>query len=187
MGRLQSPTVDLLVVFAAVFGLQSLGHLVGVGSEWFALSAPLARPWTLVTSVYAHASLTHLLTNALALAVIGLLLERFTTRARFHGFVLVTGAIAGTTQHAVSVLVGQPTAVIGASGAILALYGYALAGNPLTGGMLSVLGLSRRAKLVLLALVALGVTALTAAPGVALVAHGTGFVLGLVAGRVGIL
>lgn len=187
MGRIQSPTVDLLVVFAVVFVAQSVGHLVGVDAGWFALAAPLSRPWTLVTSVYAHTSLTHLVTNALALGVIGLILERFTTRLRFHGFVLVTGAVSGVTHHAVSVLAGQPTAVLGASGAILALYGYALAGNPITGGMLSVLGLSRRTKLVMLALVALLVTALTAAPGVALVAHGTGFVLGLVAGRMGVL
>jgi membrane associated rhomboid family serine protease len=78
-------------------------------------------------------------------------------------------------------------AVIGASGAILALYGYALAGNPLSGGLLARLDLGARGKLIVLAGVALAVTFLTAGPGVALVAHATGAVLGAVGGRFRVL
>lgn len=136
------------------------------------------RPWTLVTSVYAHASLGHLFANAVALALVGFAVERFTTRIRFHTFVLVTGMLAGLTELYISDLVGPPVAVIGASGAILALYGYVLAGNSLTGGLLG-----RRGKVVLVVIVAFGVTFLTAAPGVALITHFTGIVLGLIAGR----
>lgn len=183
MHRFESPTIDLLVTFTGVFILQQIGGLIGLGPAWFALALPLVRPWTLVTSVYAHGSVSHLVANALALAVIGFPLERFTTRVRFHGFVLVTGMVAGMTELIVGGLVGQSAAVIGASGAILALYGYALAGNPLAGGLLARLNLGRRARLILIAGVALVVTVLTAGPGVALVAHFTGFTLGLVAGR----
>lgn len=182
-----SPTLDLLVVFVAVFVLQSLAGLVGGGPEWFALAAPLARPWTLVTSVYAHASVPHLLANALALAVVGFPLERFTTRGRFHAFVLATGIVAGLAELAVGGLFGGAVAVIGASGAVLALYGYVLAGNPLSGGVLDRVPLGRRGKLALLAGCALAVTVLTAGAGVALVAHFTGAVLGLMAGRVRVL
>jgi membrane associated rhomboid family serine protease len=180
----RSPTVDLLAVFVAVFAVQQIGGLAGVGLAAFALSLPLTvAPWTLVTSVYAHATVGHLVANAVALAIVGFALERFTTRARFHGYVLVTGAIAGVAQLFVGAVAGGGVAVLGASGAILALYGYVLAGNPLAGGLLDRLDLGRREQLVLLVAVAVVVTLLTAGSGVALVAHATGFALGLVAGR----
>jgi len=183
MRRPESPTVDLLLAFGAVYLVQRLGGVIGLGIAWFALAAPLAHPWTLLTSVYAHASLGHLLGNAVALAVVGVVLEQSTTRARFHGFVLVTGMIAATTEFLVAAMLGTPVAVLGASGAILALYGYALTGNLIAGGLLTAVDLSRRVGAVLVVGVALALTVLTAGPGVALVAHFTGFALGLVAGR----
>lgn len=179
-----SPTADLLAVFVAVFALQQVGGLIGLGIAWFALALPVTvAPWTLVTSVYAHASIGHLVANALGLAIVGFALERFTTRARFHAFVLVTGMVAGLAELAVAALLGQAAAVIGASGAILALYGYVLAGNPLAGGLLARLDPGRRGKLLLLAGAAVLLTLFTARSGVALVAHAAGFVLGLVSGR----
>lgn len=183
-----SPTADLLTVFAAVFAATQVGGLVGLTPGTIALALPLTvAPWTLVTSVYAHASLGHLVTNAVALAIVGFALERSTTRARFHGFVLVTGAISGVAELLIGGLFAGPIAVLGASGAILALYGYVLAGNPITGGLLSRLPLDRRGKFLLLAAAAAGVMLLTAGAGVALVAHATGLVLGLVAGRYRVL
>jgi membrane associated rhomboid family serine protease len=184
---MRSPTVDLLGLFAGVFLVQQLSGVVGLGPAWFALATPLARPWTLVTSVYAHASLAHLVANAVALVLVGLPLERFTSRARFHAFVLATGSLAGVAELLVGSLTGGSVAVVGASGAILALYGYVLAGNPLSGGLLARLDLGRRATALLLVAVAVTVTLLTAGAGVALVAHFTGVVLGAVAGRLRLL
>lgn len=187
MRRPTRPTVDLLVVFGSVFALQRIVGLFGVGIGWFALATPFARPWTLVTSVYAHTTVGHLLANAVALVAVGLLLERWTSRVRFHAFVLVTGALSGGAELAAGAVLGRPTAVLGASGAILACYGYVLAGNRLTGGLLSRIDLGRRTRVALLVAAAIAVTVLTAGPGVAVVAHAAGFVLGLVAGRVGVL
>lgn len=187
MRRLGSPTVELVIVFFGVFALQSVGGLVGIQASWFALADPLNRPWSVVTSVYAHGSAEHLLVNAVALVVVGLPLERFATWARYHGFFVLTGAIAGVVQITIAGLVGQAAPVLGASGAILALYGYVIAGNPIAGGLLARLSPSPRTKLVVLGVAAAAVVVLTAAPGVALVAHGTGFALGLIGGRLGIL
>lgn len=184
---MRSPTLDLLVVFGVVFLVETLGGVVGVGPTWFALATPLSRPWTLVTSVYAHANLTHLLANAVALVFVGFVLEPFTTRLRLHLFVLVTGVLSGLAELLVGGLFGRPVAVLGASGAVLALYGYAIAGNRLTGGILDRLDLGPRATLALVVGVALLVTLVTASAGVALVAHFTGIVLGVVAGRLGVL
>ena len=183
-----SPTAELLAVLGLVFLAQQLAGVVGVGAAAFAFALPLsAAPWTLVTSVYAHASLDHLVANAVGLAVVGFALERYTSRARFHAYVLATGAAAALAEVAVAALLGGSVAVLGASGAVLALYGYVLAGNPLTGGLLDRLDLGRRGQLALLAAVALLVTLLTARSNAALVAHATGLVLGLAAGRLGLL
>ena len=187
MRRPRRPTVDLLFVLAATFALQQVAGAVGFGVEWFALATPLRRPWTIVTTVYAHATLGHLLANAVGLAVVGLLLERSSTRLRVHGFVLGTGATAAAVEFLVGTAVGPPVAVLGASGAVLAGVGYLLAGNRLSDGVLTRANLGRRGSAALLVGVAIGVTLLTAGPGVAVVAHFTGFVLGAVAGRLGIL
>lgn len=187
MRRSDSPTVDLLVVFGVVYLVQRVGGIVGLGVSWFALAAPLVRPWTLITNVYAHASIWHLLTNATALVVVGIVLEQSTTRARFHGFVLVTGMLAAVAELLVAAILGTPVAVLGASGAILALYGYVLTGNPISGALLAVADVGQRGKVILVAGVALAMTIITAGPGVALVAHFTGFALGLVAGRLRVL
>lgn len=187
MRRSDSPTVDLLVVFGVVYLVQRIGGIVGLGVSWFALAAPLVRPWTLITNVYAHASIWHLLTNAIALVVVGIVLEQSTTRTRFHGFVLVTGMLAAAAELLVAVILGTPVAVLGASSAILALYGYVLTGNPIAGGLLAVVDLGQRAKIVSIVGLALVLTIVTASPGVALVAHFTGFALGLIAGRLRVL
>ena len=187
MRRPQRPTVDLLAVFAAVFAVQQVAGAVGFGVEWFALTTPVRRPWTLVTTVYAHATPGHLLANAVGLVIVGVPIERSTTRARFHGFVLATGAVSAAAELLVGALLGSPVAVLGASGAVLAGFGYLLAGNRLTGGVLSRLDLGRRGSVALLAGLAAAVTLLTAGPGVAVVAHLTGFTVGAVAGRVGVL
>lgn len=195
MGRLtESPTVVTLGVLAVVFVCQSLLSLVGLGGL-FALSLPLlVRPWTILTSVYAHAGLSHLLGNALALALGGLLVERFTTSARFHGFFLAVGALAGVVQVVVLGLVGPlvpglpaRVSVLGASGAILGLYGYLLGANRLTEGLVAGIELSARVQVALGVVFAVVITLLTANPGAALVAHFTGLLLGLFAGRAHLL
>lgn len=189
MGVLRrSPTVQTLAAFAVVFVLQVAGVAVGLGPRAFALALPLAaHPWTIVLSVYAHAGVGHLFANALALVVVGLLVERRTTRARFHAFFAVTGALAGVAHLYVTALLGTPTAVIGASGAVFALLGYATTGNRAVAPLLARVDLGPRATLVAFVVVAVVVVLATAAPKVALVAHFTGLLLGLVAGRLRLL
>ncbi|MFC6729971.1 rhomboid family intramembrane serine protease, partial [Natronoarchaeum mannanilyticum] len=149
---MRSPTIETLLAFAAVFALQQALSVVDatLAAALFALQLPLeVRPWTLVTSVYAHdpTGLGHLLSNAVALSIVGFALERHTTRWRFHAFFVLTGAAAGAFQVLFNRLllqvglVGQALPVLGASGAVFALFGYVLAGNRLTGGLLDRIGL----------------------------------------------
>ncbi|WP_327053117.1 rhomboid family intramembrane serine protease [Halomicrococcus gelatinilyticus] len=185
-----SPTVQTLTVFAVVFSLQSLVGLVAptVAIGLFALAPPLTtHPWTLPLSVYAHASVPHLLSNSVALLFVGMLVERVTTTLRFHAFFASVGMAAGVSQVLLGDLFGPPTAVLGASGAVFGLFGYLLAGNLVTDAVLGRVELSPGVQVALVAAFALAVTATTAAPGVALIAHFTGLALGLVAGRLHIL
>jgi len=202
MGLRGSPTLDTLAAFAVVFALQQLAALfeLALGLErlyrtLFVLGSPVgSRPWTLLTSVYAHAGVAHLLSNAIALALVGLVLERYTTRVRFHLFFVATGAVAGLTQvwlggfvNAVAGGTVLGSAVLGASGAVLALYGYALAGNRLTDLLADRLGVPGSVEWLLALAVAAVLTYATASPGVAIIAHFTGVLLGLTAGRLDLL
>lgn len=180
MGR---PTLTTLALFAVVFAAQGAGFAYGHGAAAFALALPLDhRPWTVVVSVYAHANPTHLVANSVALVVLGPLVAYQTTSARFHAFFVTSGALAGIAQVVVSIPYGsQP--VLGASGAIFALLGYLLVGNRASEWALSWLPLGWFGRLLLFGTLAAAVTLATAAPGVALVAHFTGFLVGAVAGR----
>ncbi len=173
----------------------------------FVLSPPIAdRPWTVVTSVYAHGNVGHLLSNSIALVIFGWPIARATTRIRFHVFFLVMGALAGISEIVVSALlavvssvvaallpvVAIPTfpatgGVLGASGAVFALMGYLLAGNRFSSGIASVIQLPQWLAWVVFLGFAIAITLATAAPGVALIAHFTGFLLGLLAGRARVL
>ncbi len=186
--RRGSPTIETLAVFGVVFAFQTAVSFVGLMAFFFVLSPPVEiRPWTLVTSVYAHGGIGHLLANAAALLIFGLLVERRTTRLRFHAFFIITGVLAGVAQITLGSLVGPPQGVLGASGAIFALMGYVLAGNVVSTTLLNRFRLSGRVQVALFVVFAAIVTIATGAPGVALIAHFTGLVLGLVAGRAGVL
>lgn len=180
----RSATVETLLAFLCVFVLQTLGGVAGLGAAWFALSLPLdVRPWTVLLATYAHAGPTHLAANALGLLLVGPLVERGTSTVRFHGFFAGSGALAGVSEVFVSGLLGPSPAVLGASGAVFALLGYALAGNRVVGRVFDRFEVDRSLTLGLFVAVAAALTVATAAPGLALVAHFTGLLVGLVTGR----
>lgn len=184
---LGNPVVETLAAMAVVSALTWVGSLVGLVGL-FALAPPVHRPpWGLLTSVYAHAGPGHLLSNAVVVALAGGLLARATTRLRFHAFFVATGVLAGLAQVWVGGLLGRTGAVLGASGAAFALVGYLLAANPVSAGVFDRLRLPPRVVVVVVALVAAGLTVAFSPAGSALVAHFSGALLGLLAGRLGLL
>ena len=110
-----------VIVFAAeVF----TGQLVGSGSP--IVSALLyyppytsIEPWRMLTSLFVHGSILHILFNMYSLFILGPELERLVGRWRFLVLFLLSG-LGGS----VAVLLSSPaSAVIGASGAIFGLFG----------------------------------------------------------------
>ncbi|MDZ7731245.1 MAG: rhomboid family intramembrane serine protease [Natrialbaceae archaeon] len=190
----RSPIIQTLVAFAVVFTLQVAASVIN-GEELyrvlFILSLPLeVNAWTLVTSVYAHAGADHLVWNAIALILFGWPVARATSRMKFHAFFIATGAIAGAAQLLVPVYLPvevSASGVLGASGAVFAVMGYLLSGNRVSAGLADRLEVPFWVAVVLSALLAVAITWATASPRAALIAHFTGLLLGLVAGRLRIL
>jgi membrane associated rhomboid family serine protease len=184
----RSPTLTTLAVFVVVFLLEWVAIPLGLFGTLFVLTPPVAvHPWTLVTSVYAHMTLQHLLANSLGLLLTGIVLERATTRLRYHTFFVGTGALAGITQITVGGVFGAGSGVLGASGAIFAFIGYLLTGNRLTDTVVGGIQLSGRVQLVAFLAVAAVVTLTTGSARAALIAHFTGLFVGLLAGRAHLL
>ncbi|RSK36230.1 rhomboid family intramembrane serine protease [Hymenobacter metallilatus] len=115
------------------YGLLALGG----GSLWQPTAATLVRwgsnfspltlhgqPWRLLTSVFLHGSVAHLLMNMASLVFLGLLTERLTGSRRLllvYGLCGVGGSLASLWWHT------QGVNSVGASGAIFGLYGLLLA------------------------------------------------------------
>lgn len=77
------------------------------------------QPWRMITSLFVHGSILHILFNMYSLFVLGPELERLVGRWRFAALFLLSG-FGGS----VAVLLSSPnSAVIGASGAIFGLFG----------------------------------------------------------------
>jgi membrane associated rhomboid family serine protease len=86
--------------------------------------------WRLVTSMFVHAGMLHLLVNVAGLVQIGLILERLVGRLAFAAVYVAAGVFASLVS-----LSAYPLSVsVGASGAIFGLYGLLLA-TSLWGGL----------------------------------------------------
>lgn len=113
----------LVVTFVAqliVHGIDSdlMSTLFVLDAGWF------TKPWTLVTSVFAHGGLYHLLVNGIILFFFGPVLERRIGSRRFLYLVAAGGILAGLTQVTVySVFLGDESGVLGFSGALMAILG----------------------------------------------------------------
>ncbi len=127
-------SVVFLAIIAGAFFLQLFLQVMGLGRMsglLFVLSYDVyLRPWTIVTSIFAHANFQHLFTNGIVLFFFGPTLESLIGTRRFTYLFLGSGAIAGVAhvaifQYALPLGFGMDMSpgVIGASGAIMGLLG----------------------------------------------------------------
>jgi membrane associated rhomboid family serine protease len=134
--RLRSPrsvTMTLLGINVAVFAITLLlGLQGGRGEVLVRLGAMVpglivdGQYWRLITAIFLHANVLHLLLNAVGLSIFGNLVESVMGGGRMLGVYLVSGFVAS----AVSFAFGSPFTIgVGASGAIFGLLGTWLAFN----------------------------------------------------------
>ncbi|MFC7200338.1 rhomboid family intramembrane serine protease [Halospeciosus flavus] len=124
------------VTFLAQYGLAPLLGIPVNTMAWANLftvnSANPLYVWTWLVSIFAHGGFTHIVFNSIALYFFGPVVERRVGSSTFALLFLVAGAAAGLAQVGVSLLLGMPglTAVLGASGAIMAIMGVLTVLNP---------------------------------------------------------
>lgn len=178
------PVFELLTAFVVVFLVQQVTRFANITAFLFVLQPPVeTNPWTVVTSVFAHGGLGHLLSNSVALLFIGIPVAIYTTRLRFHLFFVTAGALAGISQ----IVLSNTGGVLGASGGVFALLGYLIASNRVSSTLGSIISVPWWITYLLFFALAAAVTVVTASPGVALIAHFTGFLFGLFTGRLNVL
>jgi rhomboid protease GluP len=127
MRRLPPVTVALVVVLAAIFLVEHALEVLD-SPEALLLAGALSRDavlagewWRVVTAIFLHGSVNHLVGNAIALFVLGMLCEHAFGRVQFVPLFVWSG-IAGSV---VSMLT-SPGPSVGASGAIFGLQGAAI-------------------------------------------------------------
>jgi membrane associated rhomboid family serine protease len=98
---------DTLIAFGASFGPRT------TTGEW----------WRLVTTIFVHAGLLHLVVNLIGLVQAGLILERLVGPAAF----LVVYVTAGATAALVGLAVHPTGVTVGSAGAVFGVYGLLLA------------------------------------------------------------
>lgn len=122
--------IDLNLIIFIIMVCSGAG-IVSIDSEmlvkWGGNYGPLTKDgewWRLLTSTFLHGGLMHLLMNMYALLFVGLFLEKPLGKGGYIVFYLLTGLIASITSlwwHADKVSVGASGAIMGMYGVFLAL------------------------------------------------------------------
>ncbi|WP_101296278.1 rhomboid family intramembrane serine protease [Halegenticoccus soli] len=88
--------------------------------------------WTWITSIFSHSPgfFFHIAGNSIALYFFGPLVERQIGSRKFALLFLASGVAAGLAQVGTALAFGNPTVVLGASGAIMAILGVITILNP---------------------------------------------------------
>ena len=86
--------------------------------------------WTWVTSIFAHGGFGHIVVNSIVLYFFGPIVERRVGTRAFAALFLGAGLAAGLAQMATALALAEPSGVLGASGAIMAVMGVLTVLNP---------------------------------------------------------
>ena len=117
-------TFLLQIIVSLLFGPSTQSALFTIST------ANPAYVWTWITSIFAHGGLGHLAANSIALFFFGPIVERYTGSKKFLALFLGAGMAAGLGHIGIALLMGNPSAVLGASGAVFAILGVLTVLNP---------------------------------------------------------
>jgi rhomboid protease GluP len=163
-------------------GSENLRVLVEMGAMWPPYVERRGEWWRLVTALFLHLGPLHLGVNALMLWVLGRAAEQ-----AYGSLAMLLVYLAGGIASTGFVLwlawsrYTEPAVLIGASGAVMALFGGIVA-HRLVSWLSWRDPVDRRAVILLPAILVLQIAADLASPQVSLAAHVSGFVAGLVLG-----
>ncbi len=114
-----------LKISGIIFGVFILQNIFDPRATTLALvpSLVISQPWRLVTHLFAHGGIEHLLYNLFALALFGTILENIIGWRRFVSLFFTGGIIAGIGTVIIFNYLGLTNGSIGASGAIMSIIG----------------------------------------------------------------
>lgn len=129
--RVSLPAIETVMPFNATYTI--LGIMIGVFmlevtvrgfADAFSLTPGLVlqRPWTLVTSMFLHGGLTHLLVNSIVLVSFGTTLEKM-LGVRKYLKILFAAGIASSIGFTISGYLVEMGSAVGISGALFGLVG----------------------------------------------------------------
>ncbi len=162
--------VNFIILIAYYINPDFIRELLGVKPGIF-----LKQPWTIITSIFVHGGIGHLIANMFTLFFFGRFLITLLGEKNFLT-VYFAGGILGSIFY---LILGSPFSIaVGASGAVFALGGVLAAMRP----KIKVFIFPIPAPLPLWTAVIGGFLVLSLFPGIAWQAHFGGLVYGLVAG-----
>ena len=111
-------SIKLSAIMVAIFLAQI--SVEGFTDSFVLVSSDAAeRPWTLVTSMFLHGGVTHLLSNLFALLLFGTIFESIVARTRFLLLYFSAGIVASlATLHFYEASLGASGAIFGVLGAL---------------------------------------------------------------------
>ena len=181
-----SPTILLILVNLAVYGYSIIvgGNLAEIDLKVLAHIGALYAPavveggewWRLLSAMFLHGGLTHLLTNMVSLFIVGRLLERFVSVFAYMTLYLISGVIGGLLSlyvHPLSIGVGASGAIFGIFGALI---GVIVVNKTRMGGYF------REAMREIAAVLGINLAIGLAVPEIDMTAHIGGLVTGIVGG-----
>ena len=117
--------IGLFVLFSLLTVVFKFSNIAFNYFDWVALSSNttefLAKPWTIVTFNFFHATILHLIFNLIVLHFSGRLFNTYFTDKQLFGVYLLGGIFSGLTFILMFFLLGKTSPLVGASGAIMAL------------------------------------------------------------------
>ncbi len=120
--NIKKATLTLVVINVIAFLVQEFSK--GFTGEFLLVSEDiLVRPWILITSMFLHGSLSHLVFNMIALIVFGPLVEERIGTKRFLILYITGGLLAGIgASFFYSSALGASGAIMGIAGMAIVLY-----------------------------------------------------------------
>ena len=171
IGAMQPPQGGILGMLMGIGGID--GHVSIALGESLPLVYNIQQPWRLVTAIFLHGSLLHILFNMWVLMDIGPMVEEIYGSARYFALFIVTGAVG----YIPSSYVGHFS--VGASGSLLGLLGLLIATT--TGSRNSGKQMLRSRLIIFLVYIAIMGYASSSTDNYA---HAGGFIAGYLLGRV---
>jgi uncharacterized protein len=115
MAKVRWYTFWIALIVIAVFIAQQL--IPGFTDLFLMNDSPIKEPWRLLTAIFLHGSIAHLMGNLFALIFFGIILEKTVGSNRFLGIYLVSGILANLVAS------NFYSSSLGASGAIMGIIG----------------------------------------------------------------